>query len=155
MGFFSMIKGIINIFTGHNKEKPAPTLAQKTETKFENPIFHRTPKEEELSFAFSEKHCEKISEMESMIYGTVQAAHTKIKKDASAAELKVQIKKCDAAIKAFEKMKRYCYRTKGGAIYFQDMWEYCHNSKNKCFSYIDQTIELKKALEEKLEQKNT
>ena len=25
MGFFSMIKGVLNIFTGHNKEKPAPT----------------------------------------------------------------------------------------------------------------------------------
>lgn len=31
----------------------------------------------------------------------------------------------------------FCRKSKGGEIYFRDMWERMHNSQNPCFSYLD------------------
>lgn len=41
----------------------------------------------------------------------------------------------------YEKSKKWFYRTKGGMIYFEDMYEHLHNSKNNDFSYIDSVQE--------------
>jgi hypothetical protein len=48
-------------------------------------------------------------------------------------------------IELYEKAKNWFYRTKGGEIYFQDFFEYLHNSQNDCYSYI---TPIKKYLEE-------
>ncbi len=93
-----------------------------------NPKFHRSEREEELSFQFWYKHGEKISELENKIYGSEAPSSTDV--DEQIAQLKDQIE-------AFYKLRKYCYRTKGGTIYFQDTWEYCRNSKNHIFSYVD------------------
>ena len=44
-------------------------------------------------------------------------------------------------IKAFDKYKKIFYdQGTGGKLYFQDMWEHCHNSKNECFSWRDNLV---------------
>ena len=74
-------------------------------------------------------------------------------KSATQDELIDKIKACDAVINSFEKCKKFCYgKGKGGTIYFQDMWEYCHNSKNQQFSYIDSFVELKEELQDYLQE---
>lgn len=56
------------------------------------------------------------------------------------------------SIKAFEKAKEFCYKKgKGGTIYFQDTWEYLHNSKKPCFSYLDN---IKASLDKTIFKKN-
>lgn len=46
-------------------------------------------------------------------------------------------------ISHYEHFKNFCYsKGSGGRMYFDDMWEHCHNSKNPDFSYIDQFKEL-------------
>ena len=96
-----------------------------------NPKFNRTERENELSFQFSQNHSDKINDYENKLYDAVGNIYEGTKNQ--------QIKNCERAINIYDKFKNYCYKTKGGTIYFQDMWEYCHNSKNPCFSFIDDT----------------
>lgn len=52
-------------------------------------------------------------------------------------DLDEKISLLNESIKSFEKAKKFCYsKGKGGTIYFQDMWEHLHNSRNECFSYL-------------------
>ena len=68
-----------------------------------------------------------------------------IKKEIDSAKLKTgeeddllkKIELLKKTIMRFEKAKKWFYRTKGGTIYFQDMYEHMHNSRNEDFSYID------------------
>ena len=96
-----------------------------------NPKFHRTKKEENLSFNFSLKYSDEIQRFDDDIYLQV----SKIRK---IDDIDVKIKQCQKAIDVFYKAKTFCYnKGKGGTIYFQDMWEHLHNSKIPNFSYID------------------
>lgn len=128
------------------------------EQQSKNPKFHRTFDEEELSFNFSEKYYEQIQKMEDTIYNSVSVIGNTGKrwsKQASKQDVIDKITLCDTAIKNFEKYKNFCYKKgKGGTIYFQDMWEYCHNTNNECFSYIDSILNTKAELEELLQIKN-
>lgn len=147
MGLFTFLK---NMF---HTPKPNLTDRQKAdlqaaidyEKASPNPKFHRTEKEEDLSFRFSERNYEKITKLENKIYEAAAAVD-------GCGTIRQQIKKCDTAIKAYERLKAFCYKTKGGTIYFQDMWEFCHNSKNPCFSYIDDIKATKEKLEATLEE---
>jgi len=92
-----------------------------TELESFNPKFHRTEQEENLSYNFAVKYGHEISLLEE-------------------------------DIKAFEKAKEFCYKKgKGGTIYFQDTWEYLHNSKKPCFSYLDN---IKASLDKTIFKKN-
>lgn len=126
---------------------------EKTST---NPKFHRTEKEEELSFNFSMRYSDVLSKLENNIYDNAEnvgKAGIRWIKSATQDELIDKIKACDAVINSFEKCKKFCYgKGKGGTIYFQDMWEYCHNSKNQQFSYIDSFVELKEELQDYLQE---
>lgn len=119
-----------------------------------NPKFHRTFKEEELSFSFSQRYDKQISILEDEIYQSTEnigKAGIHWMKNATKEELLCKIALCDNAIEIFEKCKRFCYsKGKGGMIYFQDTWEYCHNNKNECFSFIDMVVQLKAQLEKYL-----
>ncbi|MFV0519944.1 MAG: hypothetical protein ACK5LY_06670 [Lachnospirales bacterium] len=110
-----------------------------------NPKFHRSKQDDELSFKFSyeSKHVEKVNEFESAV-----SELNKIIQNTRNPKLIMET--CDQLITLFEHAKKYCYKTKGGMIYFQDMWEYNHNSQNECFSYIDRFVELKEDAIEKL-----
>lgn len=105
--------------------------AREYERTSPNPKFHRSEAEKEKSFRFSEK------------YGT---ASTKIcdtfldlaHKAAEENDLDKKIELLQAAIDAFYKARDWHYaKSEGGKIYFQDMWEYMHNSQNPCFSWVD------------------
>jgi len=96
-----------------------------------NPKFHRTQREEDLSFNFSMKYSDEIQRFDDDIYLQVSKVH---KID----DIDGKIKQCQKAIDVFHKAKTFCYNIgKGGTIYFQDMWEHLHNSKNPKFSYIE------------------
>ncbi|GAB6170746.1 hypothetical protein JCM15765_02240 [Paradesulfitobacterium aromaticivorans] len=98
-----------------------------------NPKFHRTEREEDLSFNFSQKWASAIQKYEDDIYSETAKVGTLNSVDDN-------IEQCHKAIAAFEAFRNYCYKkSKGGQIYFDDMWEHCHNSKNHCFSYIQST----------------
>lgn len=97
--------------------------------------FHRSSKDEELSFNFANKYYEKISQFEEELYSEQEKIH-------SIFNIDEKIKQCQKVINIFYKFKNFCYKkSKGGMIYFQDMWEYCHNSNSECFSYIKDTEE--------------
>lgn len=105
--------------------------ALEYENSSSNPKFHRTAQEEELSFRFSIRY-------ESEIHTLENNFETLYRDAAREQNIDEKILKLNEAIDAFEKAKRFCYsKGKGGTIYFQDMWEYLHNSRNSCFSYVD------------------
>ena len=99
-----------------------------------NPKFHRTEREDELSYQFECTHGNKACQLEEKFEDLyVSALKTK--------DLLERISLLQEAVVAFEKAKKFCYsKGKGGTIYFQDMWEYMQNSQNDCFSYLDNII---------------
>lgn len=113
--------------------------ALQAEKQSSNPKFHRTRHEEELSLNFEMKYSHEINiliEEFETLYRDAYQSH----------DLDQKISLLNEATKAFEKAKKFCYsKGKGGTIYFQDMWEYLHNSNNQCFSYLDN---IQNALEE-------
>lgn len=119
-----------------------------------NPKFYRSNHEKELSFNFSIKYEKEIKLYEDSIYNlgiTIIKIKDKWIKNANNDELSEKIELCNKFIDIYNKFHNFCYRKgKGGTIYFQDMWEYCHNSKNPCFSYnsliMNKKIELEQAL---------
>ena len=102
------------------------------EKKSNNPKFHRTFKDNELSFKFENTYYEKISDFEDKLYSEEKNIYLIF-------DIDKRIEQCQKVINIFNKFKNFCYKkSKGGMIYFQDTWEFMHNSKNDCFSYIDE-----------------
>ena len=94
-----------------------------------NPVFHRTFHEHDLSFHFEEKYGDRATELSDAFESAFQDAQ-------KSKNYNKKIKKYEEALKLYYKAKKFCYsKGKGGSIYFQDMWECMHNSKNPCFSY--------------------
>lgn len=99
------------------------------EKKSSNPIFHRTFHEHDLSFNFEEKYGERATELSDAFESAFQDAQ-------KSKNYNQKIKKYEEALTLYYAAKKFCYsKGKGGSIYFQDMWECMHNSKNPCFSY--------------------
>ncbi len=118
----------------------------KRQEQSNNPKFHRTEYEEELSFEFIQKYSKKVTlltEDFEMLY----------RKAFETQDPTQQINLLHKALTAFNNAKNFCYsKGKGGTIYFQDTWEYLHNSRNPCFSYEDM---ITKSLNEILFEQNT
>ncbi|WP_338547776.1 hypothetical protein V1225_05755 [Emergencia sp. JLR.KK010] len=96
-----------------------------------NPKFHRTFEEEELSFDFEEKWGSQIHFLESEMQKKYSAA-------AQAQDYDTAIDLAKEALTLYQTLKTFCYQKgKGGEIYFQDIWEYMHNSDSEVFSYKD------------------
>lgn len=116
-----------------------------------NPKFHRTPHEQELSFKFSQKYRTVLDEKEAMIYDLdeeITQIRKQPKKFKNYSKDKI-INLCEREIEAYNALKEFCYNSgEGGALYFQNMWEYCHHDWNDCFPFIKNTLkyyeELKK-----------
>lgn len=112
---------------------------------------------DDLIFNFSEKYGEEISEFEDKIYqsaSSIGGTGVRWMKKATKEEIQNKITLCNECIEAFNTFKDFCYKKgSGGKYYFQDMWEHLHNSRNKCFSYVDDIIETKRSLEIVLLQK--
>lgn len=102
----------------------------KDEKQSTNIKFHRTEKEEELSLQFimsQHKDFDKnVKEFEDFY-------HLSAKTDS----IDEKIELLEKAAVSFEQAKKYAYRTKGGTIYFHDMYEHLFNSQNEDYSYID------------------
>lgn len=96
-----------------------------------NPKFHRTAREEELSFQFSYNHESEIQKWESSF-------EEPYRKSFDAVTIEEKLVLLEEAAENFEKAKkRFFAKGKGATIYFEDTWLYMHNSKNECFSYGD------------------
>lgn len=95
-----------------------------------NPKFHRTKSEENASFNFFFKYKKRIDLLQNELINSINLiAKTK--------DVDIKIQRCKDAIIVYDKYKNFCYsKGTGGKIYFDDMWEHCHNSKNPDFSYI-------------------
>lgn len=105
--------------------------ALRKQQESQNPKFHRTEQEEELSLKFFEKY-------HGIAYEKADKACLLYNEAIKTKDLSKRIELLNEAVVAFEKAKKYCYsKGKGGTIYFQDMWEYMHNSQNPCYSYLD------------------
>ena len=95
-----------------------------------NPKFHRTPKEENMAFNFSQRYSQKISSLEHSFLESNRKAN-------KLTSIEQKIEQCKLTILYYEQAKQFCYsKGKGGQLYFDDMWEHCHNSSNPDFSYI-------------------
>ena len=118
--------------------------AIERENKSQNISLHRTQKEEDLSFNFEMNHGYEIGKY-------VDAFEKCYRLAMSENDLCKKIELLEKTISNYEKSKAWFYRTKGGTIYFQDMYEHLHNSRNDDFSYIDQ---IKDELEECIEERD-
>lgn len=91
-----------------------------------NPKFHRSDQERKLRSEFHRKHYSIIEDFENRIYISDKDDYKKLKDN----------------LIAYDEFKKYCYSNgDGGKLYFQDMWEYCHNSKKECFSHKETILE--------------
>lgn len=92
--------------------------------------FKRTKKEEELSFQFMMNHGAELESKVEKFENCYQQALT-------VTSLEQKIALYEQTIKLFKKAQNYAYKSKGGTIYFQDLYEHMHNSHNPDFSYLD------------------
>lgn len=105
--------------------------AIKREKESPNPKFHRTEAEFEAGLEFDEKYGETSRALCSMFLEPAKKAR-------KAADPNVKLHLLNECVKQFEYAKQWHYNhSEGAKITFQDDWEYCHNSKNPCFCYID------------------
>ena len=95
-----------------------------------NPKWDRSLEEKKEKISFSMNEQKTIKKYEKKIYN----GNTAFKKDA---KFTTRINACKKAIEAYYEFKEFCYQSSGGIIYFQDMWEYCHNAKEVCFAYVE------------------
>ena len=117
--------------------------ALEREKQSNNIKFARTEREEELSFQFMMNHGDEIEKHVNSFEECYRLAY---KED----DLDKKIELLQKTITNFEKAKVWFYRTKGGTIYFQDMYEHMHNSRDDDYSYISQVEEyLEECIEER------
>ena len=96
-----------------------------------NPKFHRTAAEEELKFQFMYKYGDQSQNICDVFLNLANKAYLSDDYDKKFSLL-------EQCIKSYNTAKKWHYnKSKGAALWFQDNWEYCHNSKNECFSWID------------------
>ena len=58
-----------------------------------------------------------------------------------------KIIKLNEALECYDKIRKFCdSEGEGGKLYFEDMWEHCHNSSDPDFSYGNIMIELRNEL---------
>lgn len=94
-----------------------------------NPKFHRTLDEQMESIEFRQANSRLIGKLEDGIYESLNMTNSSKDKWLGILE---------RSIKSYYDLKKYCYdQGKGGQLYFQDSWEYCHNTSNPCFEYVE------------------
>lgn len=112
--------------------EPSSPLGEEIVGPIKNPKFFRSTREENLKDEFFLYHKSKIDGFEYFLSNSVSSTY-------SSEEIDDIISNLKTTIKIFYDFKDYCYSYGlGGCLYFQDMWEHCHNSQNPCFSYVTQ-----------------
>lgn len=102
---------------------------------------HRSYRDGELSFQFSQRNSEKISIYENNIYNLSSEAVAY-----PGFDVDEHIRLCDKAIDVFYRFRKFCSGTKGGTFYFEDMWMFSDSSNSTPRSYIDDVEKLKNDL---------
>ena len=108
--------------------------AKTAELNSVNPKFHRTNKEKELEFQFFYKYGQQSQKICDVFLNLVRQAYQTKKPEEKLSLLQQGVTAYNAA-----KKWHYC-KSKGATLWFQDNWEYCHNTKSACFAWIDSTI---------------
>lgn len=104
--------------------------AIEREKQSKNPKFHRTEREEELSFQFAKYNKVQIKEHVLPFQKCFDLANEEN-------DLDKKIQLLQRTIMLFDQAKSWFYKTKGGTIYFQTLYENLHNSQCECFSFVD------------------
>ncbi|MDU5492406.1 MAG: hypothetical protein E6094_05520 [Clostridium perfringens] len=126
MGIFDFLKKKYKTLI--TKENTNKMFNEKLTT---NPKFNRSKKEKDLFFNFCCEYNKKIDSYENSFYN----AKSKIKKIEN---IDLRIKQYELSIKILNEFKEFCFsKGKGGELYFEDMWEHCHNINNPDFKFID------------------
>ena len=114
-----------------------------------NPKFHRTEKENQLSSEFYRRNYKEIKRREDMMTNAYAASGDGIDD---------KIKNLRNAYDIYLDFKNWCYTSEGGRLYFDDMWEHLHNSRNPDWSYgeriLEELIELENHREELIAEEN-
>lgn len=92
--------------------------------------FHRTEKEEEMSLQFMMSEHKELDKI-------INEFENFYRQSAKTDSIDEKIELLEKAVASFEKAKKSAYKTKAGKIYFQDMYEHMHNSRDEDFSYLD------------------
>jgi len=101
----------------------------------DNPKFHRSAAEKELCFRFFYKYGAKSDQLCDVFQELAAKANT-----ASTADEKLALLQQSAD--AFYKAREWHYHcSKGGMMWFQDMWECFYNSQNERFCWVDKILE--------------
>lgn len=109
-----------------------------------NPKFHRTHHEQDLSFQFYQSNLEKLKIYEKKIYDLDEEVEKqrKNKKDKPNLTKEEILDLCQREFDAYNDLRKYCYsKGKGGMLYFQNTWEYCHYNWDDCFPFIQKSID--------------
>ncbi|MCD1260663.1 hypothetical protein B5M42_017825 [Paenibacillus athensensis] len=103
--------------------------AIEKESNSTNPKFHSTKQEQESKFHFSQKYNREVSFYNDAIY--LETSRTKKLKNNQE-----KLEQCRKAVQIYDEFKSFCY-SKGlyGQLYFDNMWEHCHNSKQECYKF--------------------
>ena len=106
----------------------------------QNHPFRRSDAEQDLIFRFTQTHGRKSTELVSQFESLSAAAY-------KAQDLDEKINFLIAALQKYQVAKEWHYKvSKGGMMYFQDMWDHLHNSRNACFSWDEPEREYLKDL---------
>lgn len=122
------------------------TIREQLQENLEEALSQPAPKrhsdyEESLITDFSIEFEQTLSLAEDKLYTLANSIY-------SSDDIDLQILKVRQVISHYEQFKDFCYsKGIGGTLYFQDMWEHCHNSKNPAFNYIDSFKERLEQLE--------
>lgn len=108
-----------------------------------NPKFHRSEREKKLKHDFFCKYYQQNSKLDSLEDSLVSMYSTAMNEK----NRDNKIIKLNKALEYYDKIKKFCESEgEDGKLYFEDMWEHCHNSSEPDFSYGSRIIELRDEL---------
>lgn len=108
-----------------------------------NPKFHRSEREEKLKHDFFCKYYQQNSKLDSLEDRLLELRSIAMKEK----NRDKKIIKLNEALECYDKIRKFCdSEGEGGKLYFEDMWEHCHNSSDPDFSYGHIMIELRNEL---------
>ncbi len=114
-------------------KKKAPTKTAPPPSVPNNQKFHLSPGEDELAFRFMRAHG-----AESQKTSDAFVNHARLALESQ--DINERIRLLEETIDLFYKARDWHYKTKGGMLYFQDMWEHCHNSQNPDFCWAENEV---------------
>nr|DAW12431.1 MAG TPA: dissimilatory sulfite reductase D [Caudoviricetes sp.] len=108
-----------------------------------NPKFHRSEREKKLKHDFFCKYYQQNSKLDSLEDRLLELRSIAMKEK----NRDKKIIKLNEALECYDKIRKFCdSEGEGGKLYFEDMWEHCHNSSDPDFSYGHTMIELRNEL---------